>query len=462
MEEAGVRVTPEGLDRIAVDLGRYANTSTLHDWLMTAPHASLGPDYARALEYATIIHAAQIRKGTDTPYIEHPVAVAELVLEHGGTETEAIAALLHDAVEDQGGRRRLDDIERRFGARVAKIVAGCSDWIREPHQSASDEPSWCERKRAALTNIAAETDESTLRVSLADKVHNARSIVADLRADGASMLTRFSAAPTDLVWYYRGLVEAFRERGSGALHGELVSAVAEMGQLMDRLPDRRPVVGVDGAPGGWVAVALDGDCLARVAVHANFRQVLRAYDGAEVIAVDIPVGLEPMPRQAADRAAKAYLRPHGMRVFMTPPREALAERTYSKALAMLRAAGLPLISAQAYALRKKILEVDKVVGPDDRVREVHPEVSFRAMNGEADLRHRKKTPWGFAERSKLLERNGVWLPGTAFELSRVGPDDVLDAAAAAWSARRIASGMGQTLPERPGTDEQGRPIAIWY
>lgn len=94
--------------------------------------AALAPDYARALDYAQIIHVAQLRKGTDTPYITHPIAVAELVLEHGGSESEAVAALLHDAVEDQGGRLRLNDIERRFGERVAEIVAGCSEWIQEP------------------------------------------------------------------------------------------------------------------------------------------------------------------------------------------------------------------------------------------------------------------------------------------------------------------------------------------
>src|SRR5688500_16203301 len=111
------------------------------------------PAYEAALEYATIAHAAQVRKGSDTPYITHPCAVAEPVRQDGGTEAEAIAALLHDAVEDQGGRRRLDDIERRFGPRVADIVAGCSEWIQEPHQSSADKPSWRDPKRAALVHI---------------------------------------------------------------------------------------------------------------------------------------------------------------------------------------------------------------------------------------------------------------------------------------------------------------------
>ena len=428
---------------------------------MTEP-GQLGAAYASALEYAAIAPAAQVRKGGDTPYITHLEAVAELVLEDGGTETEAIAALLHDAVEDQGGRRRLEDIRHRFGPRVAEIVEGCTEWIEEPGQTSADKPSWCQRKTAAIAHVAAETDRSVLRVSLADKEHNARSIAADLESHGPRMLSRFNAGPIDLLWYYRGLVDAFRERGSPALHTQLADAVREMERLIGRVPERLPVVGVDGAPAGWVAVALGDDCRARVEKFADFGKVLAAFPDAEIVAVDIPIGLEPEPRRRADLAAKAYLGQHGARVFMTPPREALVLGSHAKALAMLEAVGLAGISAQAFALGKKILEVDKLMDGDDRVREVHPEVSFRVMNGEVDLVHRKKSPRGFAERRKLLERNGVWLPATAFDLVRVGADDVLDAAAVAWSARRIASGMGGSLPAEPGADDQGRPIAIWY
>jgi predicted RNase H-like nuclease len=243
---------------------------------------------------------------------------------------------------------------------------------------------------------------------------------------------------------------------------QLTDAVREMEQLMGDVSERPPVVGVDGAPGGWVAVVLGEDCLARVEAFADFGAVLAAFPDADIIAVDIPIGLEPEARRAADVAAKAYLGRHHSRVFMTPSREALAAGSYAEALAMLRAAGLPLISAQSWALGRKILEVDALATDDERVREVHPEVSFRAMNGEADLAHGKKAPAGFAERTKLLERNGVWLPADAFELKRVGVDDVLDAAAAAWSAHRIAGGMARSLPEAPGTDDRGRPITIWY
>ncbi|MEP7378010.1 MAG: DUF429 domain-containing protein [Chloroflexota bacterium] len=429
---------------------------------MSDATGALGPAYRAALEYATIAHAAQVRKGTDTPYITHPVAVAELVLRDGGTETEAVAALLHDTVEDQGGRRRLDDVEHRFGWRVAQIVAGCSEWIQEPGQGPDDKPDWCERKGAAIAHIAAETDESILRVALADKLHNSREIVADLKTHGPAMLTRFNAGPIDLLWYYRGLVRAFRQRGSFALHRELAETIREMEQLIGRVPERRPVVGVDGAPAGWVAVALHDDCWIRVEANRHLATVLARFPDAEIVAVDIPIGLEPEARRAADLAAKAFLGRNAARVFMTPLRPALEAPSYEAALAWLKAHGLPLISAQAFALRRKILEADALVKPDDRVREVHPEVSFKAMNGGADLHHAKKTPAGFAERHKLLMRNGVWLPGDAFGWRGVAPDDVLDAAAAAWSARRLASDMGQTLPDKPGKDERGRPIAIWY
>jgi (p)ppGpp synthase/HD superfamily hydrolase len=197
-------------------------------------NAQLGPDYERALDYAHVIHVPQVRKGTDIRYIEHPVAVAKLVLERGGTETEAIAALLHDAVEDQGGRRRLEDIRQRFGERVAQIVEGCSEWIMEPHQTEKDKPPWRERKERYLEHIRETDDASALLVGLADKVHNASAIVADLQppADPAKVMSRFSATPPDVARYYRGLVDAFRGRSNETLFGELERLVDEMVSLL--------------------------------------------------------------------------------------------------------------------------------------------------------------------------------------------------------------------------------------
>jgi (p)ppGpp synthase/HD superfamily hydrolase len=187
-----------------------------------------GSDYERALEYARIIHAAQRRKGTDIPYITHPEAVAELVLGHGGSEEEAIGALLHDAAEDQGGRLRLDDIRERFGERVATIVEGCTDWIMEPDKTEKDKLDWRPRKEAYISHIADETDESILLVSLADKVHNAGAIVADLETHGPDMMERFNAGAQDVLWYYRSLAEVFRTRGNPQLLADLQRLVVEM------------------------------------------------------------------------------------------------------------------------------------------------------------------------------------------------------------------------------------------
>lgn len=255
----------------------------------------LGRLWEDALLYASHVHGDQVRKGGgEVPYISHLLSVAALVLEDGGSEEEAVAALLPDAVEDQGGQRRLDDIAHRFGPRVAQIVAGCSEWIQQPGQSEGDKPSWCARKRAYLAHLREEeSDESILRVAIADKVHNARSIVADLRTHGAEMARRFNADASDQVWYYRGLAEAFTGRGSPKMRAELGAAVSEMQQLFGQLPRRARVVGVDGAPYGWVTVALGEDCLARVERFKTFPEVLRAFREAEIVAVDIPVGLMP-------------------------------------------------------------------------------------------------------------------------------------------------------------------------
>jgi (p)ppGpp synthase/HD superfamily hydrolase len=192
-----------------------------------------GGDYDRALAYATAAHAGQLRKGTSTPYIVHPLGVAELVLKHGGSEVEAIAALLHDTVEDQGGRERLEDLQREFGERVAHIVEGCTEWIQEPGQTEADKPPWEERKRRAIEHIHAESDRSVLLVSLADKLHNARSIVADLRTHGPRMLDRFNR-PDGVLWYYAELAQAYCGKGLAQLEAELERAVTEMRALADR------------------------------------------------------------------------------------------------------------------------------------------------------------------------------------------------------------------------------------
>lgn len=174
-----------------------------------------------ALVYACVIHAAQRRKGTDIPYVSHLLGVASLTLEHGGDEDQAIAALLHDAAEDQGGAERLADIEGRFGPGVAAIVADCTDsWI-EP------KPEWRRRKEAYLAALPGKPRASLL-VSLADKTHNARAIVADLGMCGDALWERFTGGREGSLWYYQALADQFGQLLPGPLAGELRGAVATM------------------------------------------------------------------------------------------------------------------------------------------------------------------------------------------------------------------------------------------
>jgi (p)ppGpp synthase/HD superfamily hydrolase len=167
-----------------------------------------------AFRYAHEAHAAQTRKGTNAPYISHLMGVSSIVLDDGGSEDEAIAALLHDAAEDQGGRERLEDIRSRFGEAVARIVADCTDSWDTPKLP------WAERKRAYVQH-ARKLPAPSLRVSAADKVHNTYAILRDLRNSGESVWSRFSATPDDVMAYYGELVRAYRESGGGRLVDEL-------------------------------------------------------------------------------------------------------------------------------------------------------------------------------------------------------------------------------------------------
>src|SRR5947209_5792410 len=148
--------------------------------------------FDRALLYATHVHRGQTRKGANTPYVAHLLAVAAAVLEYGGSEDMAIAGLLHDAVEDQGGEPRLADIRHRFGERVADIVRSCSDSLVNTAGGGVKE-DWSERKTRYIDHLKV-VDRETLLVSLSDKVHNARSILRDLRKPdvGEQVWSRFS------------------------------------------------------------------------------------------------------------------------------------------------------------------------------------------------------------------------------------------------------------------------------
>jgi GTP pyrophosphokinase len=170
--------------------------------------------FQEAVRYAAEAHQGQERKGTGVPYLSHLLGVTSIVLDAGGTEDEAIAALLHDAAEDQGGRERLEDIRRRFGATVARIVEACTDSWDTP------KPPWGDRKKAYVEH-ATHLAPDELRVSAADKVHNAYAILRDLRTHGEEVWKRFKAPPDDVIWYYRTLVQSFRTSGGGPLVDEL-------------------------------------------------------------------------------------------------------------------------------------------------------------------------------------------------------------------------------------------------
>jgi len=160
--------------------------------------------FERALIYGTRLHSEQIRKGTNTPYISHLLAVVSIVMENGGDENEVIAAFLHDAVEDQGGQGVLDDIRAKFGEQVANIVAGCTDAWTEP------KPPWCERKEEYIAHLNGGVTSSVLLVSSADKLHNARTILSDYRKLSDSLWTRFKGGKEGVLWYYRALTNTYQ------------------------------------------------------------------------------------------------------------------------------------------------------------------------------------------------------------------------------------------------------------
>jgi (p)ppGpp synthase/HD superfamily hydrolase len=184
----------------------------------------LSSRFEEALVFACQLHARQRRKGTAIPYVSHLLGVASLVLENGGDEDGAIAALLHDAVEDQGGRPTLEEIRRRFGDRVAFIVEGCTDADTVP------KPPWRRRKEAYIAHVRNAPVE-VRRVSAADKVHNARAILADLRRSGGAVWGRFTADRDGVLWYYRSLAATFLETDGGFLAEELDRVVREIERL---------------------------------------------------------------------------------------------------------------------------------------------------------------------------------------------------------------------------------------
>lgn len=213
------------------------------------------------------------------------------------------------------------------------------------------------------------------------------------------------------------------------------------------------VAGVDAYHRGWVAIVTDEGRVVRSLLAPTFRHMRERLGNAVLIGIDIPIGLPESGTRPADLAARAFVGPRRSSVFATPTRAAIACPSYREARQVL-----PSLSAQSYALRKKILEVE--ADRDERVFEIHPEVSFAALAG-GHLHHSKRSWNGQMERRRLLAGAGLVLPDELDAGAEAGADDVLDATVAAWSAGRKARGEAKTLPAE-ALDETESAVAIWY
>lgn len=191
----------------------------------------LGERFNRAFALASDLHRTDVRKGSDVPYISHLMSVAALVLEDGGGECEAIAALLHDALEDHGDRITAAELEAEFGPRVRMLVEACTD--TPAGFSGGEKSPWKERKDTYIAHMVSGAVPT--RVSLADKLHNARSILRDHRLEEEAVWGRFSAEKSDTLWYYRALAEAYRQAGADGFMIEEFERV--LGKLEKRAAD---------------------------------------------------------------------------------------------------------------------------------------------------------------------------------------------------------------------------------
>jgi (p)ppGpp synthase/HD superfamily hydrolase len=198
----------------------------MSDKLAYAKH-KLGPRFEEALVFAAQKHRRQTRKKTDVPYIAHLLSVTALVLEASGDEDLAIAALLHDVVEDCGGAPVLEEVRQRFGPRVAKVVEGCTDTDEDP------KPPWRVRKEEYLRHLHL-ADEDVRLVSAADKLHNLRSVVTGYRHAGEAVFERFAGKRDGTLWYYRALTKEFRHGKRNGLVDDLERAMEELEQLLAR------------------------------------------------------------------------------------------------------------------------------------------------------------------------------------------------------------------------------------
>jgi (p)ppGpp synthase/HD superfamily hydrolase len=194
--------------------------------MLTTPTTQLTERFEEALVFAHQLHRQQVRKGSGVPYVAHLLSVTALVLEAGGNEDESIAALLHDAVEDQGGAATREQIRQRFGDIVTEIIDGCTESDTVP------KPPWRDRKQAYLERLY-HASPAVLEVSLADKLHNARSLLADYDRLGESIWTQFKGGKAGTLWFYRSLVQVYRERSVSWQVQELERVVTQLEQLAE-------------------------------------------------------------------------------------------------------------------------------------------------------------------------------------------------------------------------------------
>jgi predicted RNase H-like nuclease len=221
------------------------------------------------------------------------------------------------------------------------------------------------------------------------------------------------------------------------------------------------VLGVDGWSKGWVGVEVRAGRCGAAHAGPNLRALIAAVP-ADAVGVDIPLGLVDTGWRTADLAARKLLGPRASSVFLTPPRAALAEESHAQASARCRELTSKGFSIQAWGLKTKLLEANLLYDAGGfALREVHPELSFTAM-GLPPGSGGKKSWSGQRARLRLLRSVGVDLPDDLGGAGEVPPDDVLDAAAVAWSADRVAGGIAASVPEPPQINERGQQVAIWY
>jgi predicted RNase H-like nuclease len=228
------------------------------------------------------------------------------------------------------------------------------------------------------------------------------------------------------------------------------------------MDDAIRVLGIDACRAGWVAIELRGGQYASARLHLDLVDLLSDVDGRTTVGIDMPLGLLDTGWRAAEKLAADRIGARRSSVFRVPPRPVWEQPEYGVANALCRRLTGAGFSVQAFGLRHKLLEANRCFDAGRyRLFEVHPEVSFRALAG-VDLAYPKHTWAGQNQRRRLLAAAGVDVPDDLGDAGRTGPDDVLDAAAVAWSTHRIATGRGASLPDPPERNERGQPLAIWY